>query len=71
MTSRAKAKQETVMRDVNDDILHQLTEESPSVGDGLRRGPSFGISEGTRAELERDGHAVCPFTGRSLTKEDL
>jgi len=33
--------------------------------------PSFGISEGTRDELERDGHAVSPFTGNVLTKDDL
>ena len=33
--------------------------------------PSFGISEGTRDELEREGHAVSPFTGNVLTKEDL
>jgi hypothetical protein len=34
-------------------------------------GPSFGMSEGTREELERTGHAVDPFTGKALTSEDL
>lgn len=33
--------------------------------------PSFGISEGTREELERTGKATSPFTGRKLTKADL
>lgn len=35
------------------------------------KAPSFGMSEGTRDELERNGFATCPFTGRKLTKEDL
>ena len=35
------------------------------------QGPSFGMSEGTREELERTGHAVDPFTGRKLTRADL
>lgn len=35
------------------------------------KGPSFGISEGTREELERLGVAVDPFTGRTLTRDDL
>ncbi len=33
--------------------------------------PSFGISEGTRDELERTGKATSPFTGKPLTKDDL
>lgn len=32
---------------------------------------SFGISEGTRQELEDRGEATDPFTGRKLTREDL
>ncbi|MGW3619482.1 hypothetical protein [Micromonospora arida] len=32
--------------------------------------PSFGMSEGTREELERTGKAVDPFTGRLLTNEN-
>lgn len=31
--------------------------------------PSFGMSEGTREELERTGHAVDPFTSEKLTKD--
>lgn len=30
------------------------------------RAPSFGMSEGTRDELEREGRAVDPFTGEKL-----
>jgi hypothetical protein len=33
--------------------------------------PSFGISEGTREELERTGKATSPFTGKPLTEADL
>jgi hypothetical protein len=33
--------------------------------------PSFGMSEGTREELERIGKAVDPFTGAKLTRDDL
>lgn len=33
--------------------------------------PSFGISEGTREELERTGKATSPFTGKALSKDDL
>lgn len=33
--------------------------------------PSFGISEGTRDELERTGKATSPFTGKPLTRDDL
>jgi hypothetical protein len=33
--------------------------------------PSFGISEGIRDQLEREGKAVDPFTGKSLTRDDL
>ena len=35
------------------------------------QGPSFGMSEGTREELERTGQATDPFTGRKLTRADL
>jgi hypothetical protein len=35
------------------------------------REASFGLSEGTREELERTGHAVDPFTGKTLTRDDL
>ena len=33
--------------------------------------PSFGLSEGTRDELDRMGKATSPFTGKSLTRADL
>jgi len=33
--------------------------------------PSFGMSEGTREELERVGKATDPFTGEKLTRDDL
>lgn len=33
--------------------------------------PSFRISEGTREELERNGEATDPFTGKKLTRADL
>lgn len=33
--------------------------------------PSFGMSEGTREELERTGKATDPFTGEALTRDDL
>lgn len=33
--------------------------------------PSFGISEGTRQEIEMHGKAVDPFTGKILTRDDL
>jgi len=33
--------------------------------------PKFGLSEGTRDELERTGKAVDPFTGEKLTRDDL
>lgn len=31
----------------------------------------FGLCEGTREEIERTGEAVDPFTGRTLTRDDL
>lgn len=31
--------------------------------------PSFGLSEGTRVELEQNGTATSPFTGRTLGKD--
>lgn len=31
----------------------------------------FRMSEGTREELARTGHAVDPFTGKTLTRDDL
>lgn len=33
--------------------------------------PSFRISEGTREEIVRTGKAVDPFTGATLTRDDL
>lgn len=33
--------------------------------------PRFGMSEGTRDELERTGKATDPFTGAKLTRDDL
>lgn len=33
--------------------------------------PSFGMSEGTRDEIERTGKSVDPFTGRTKTRDDL
>jgi len=36
-----------------------------------RRGPRFGMCEGTRDELVRLGTAVDPFTGARLTRADL
>lgn len=33
------------------------------------RPPSFGMSEGTREELERTGTATDPFTGEKLTAD--
>jgi hypothetical protein len=33
--------------------------------------PSFGLSEGVRDDLERNGKATSPFTGKPLTRDDL
>jgi len=50
----------------------EATEDTAAVeATPARKGPSFGMSEGTREELERTGHAVDPFTGRALTRDDL
>jgi hypothetical protein len=34
-------------------------------------GPKFGMCEGTREELARNGTAIDPFTGDKLTRDDL
>jgi hypothetical protein len=33
--------------------------------------PKFGMCQGTREEIERTGKAVDPFTGKTLTRDDL
>jgi hypothetical protein len=33
-------------------------------------GPSFGMCEGVRADLEQVGETVDPFTGQLVTRED-
>jgi hypothetical protein len=67
MTSRATTKPDAVEEGSTEVVApsSRLREK------GRNSAPSFGISEGTRDELEREGKAVCPFTGRLLTKEDL
>lgn len=56
----------------NEELRKLLTDNGIDVDKPKQpRAPSFGISEGTRDQLEREGKAVDPFTGRSLTREDL
>lgn len=34
-------------------------------------GPSFGMCEGVRTDLEQTGKTVDPFTGKTVTREQL
>jgi predicted deacetylase len=52
-------------------LREQLAEAGFMSGPKAPQAPSFGMSEGTREELERLGKAVDPFTGKALTREDL
>lgn len=55
----------------------QLREELAAVKSGqpvkrpVPTEPSFGISEGVRDDLERNGTTTSPFTGKTLTRDDL
>jgi hypothetical protein len=48
----------------------EVVTSEPAPGEAYRR-PSFGLSEGTRADLEQYGEARDPFTGEELTEADL
>jgi hypothetical protein len=65
----------TKLREENAELRRQLDEADDPAGAKARRvkptQPSFGISEGIRDQLEREGKAVDPFTGKTLTKDDL
>lgn len=43
----------------------------PSTSGQSKGAPRFGMCEGTREEIERTGTAVDPFTGATLTRDDL
>lgn len=48
----------------------EVVTSEPAAGED-RKQPSFGISEGTRADLEQYGETTDPFTGKLLTQKDL
>jgi hypothetical protein len=48
----------------------EIVTSEPAPGEAYTR-PSFGISEGTRADLEQYGEVRDPFTGEQLTEADL
>jgi hypothetical protein len=48
----------------------EIVTSEPAPGEAYAR-PSFGISEGTRADLEQYGEVRDPFTGEQLTEADL
>ena len=48
----------------------EIVTSEPAPGEAYTR-PSFGISEGTRADLEQYGEVRDPFTGEQLTESDL
>lgn len=63
------------LRKENEELRAQLAKSkgeddrarSPRPGEA----PSFGMSEGTRVDLEEHGKTTDPFTGEQLTKDDL
>ena len=59
------------LRKENADLKARLAAAGIPVEPEVPKAPSFGMSEGTREELERTGKATDPFTGAKLTKEDL
>jgi hypothetical protein len=59
------------LRRENAELRAKLAEAGVPADPEKPHRPSFGISEGTREELERTGKAVDPFTGEKLTKDDL
>lgn len=62
----------------NDDLRERLDQLSKVAGDGITTGaarlvptePSFGMTEGMRADLELTGSATSPFTGKVYTAGD-
>jgi hypothetical protein len=61
-----------VSRDELMGMRRRIDNELGRIESGARgEEPSFGISEGTREELERTGRATSPFTGRQLEGESL
>lgn len=56
----------------NEALRAKLASAGVSVDDPRKpEEPSYGISEGTRDELERHGKATSPFTGKPLSRDDL
>jgi len=49
-------------------IPADLREAKDAADSRTLAGPSFGLCEGVREELERTGKAVDPFTGKTVTK---
>jgi hypothetical protein len=59
------------LREENDRLRAQLAENDARLRAAKPQQPSFGISEGTRNDLEMHGKTTDPFTGKQLTQEDL
>lgn len=61
------------LREENERLREQLAEAQAGKSNTrpVPTAPSFGISEGTRADLEQDGKATDPFTGKVLTRDDV
>ncbi|MBQ1039293.1 hypothetical protein [Micromonospora sp. C81] len=55
------------LRAENEELRAQLQDQKSPAKPHV---PSF-LPEGTREELERNGEAVNPFTGKKLTRADL
>ena len=59
------------LRAENDRLRALIAEGDARIRAAKPHEPSFGLSEGTRNDLELTGKAVSPFTGKQLDKNDL
>jgi len=66
-----KATKARLEPDVPVDEIRQESAELETTFQSPKGAPSFGMCQGTREEIERTGTAVDPFTGRTLTRDDL
>lgn len=67
---RGKADPEPAAEDAEGDTAEVTNDAAELRRKARPRPPSFGISQGTKEELERTGRAVDPFTGNVLEDTD-
>lgn len=72
-TKEELERENTGLREENERLREQLADAR--AGKSTARpgpvAPSFGMSEGTRADLEQVEKTTDPFTGKTVTRDDL